>query len=151
MALILTQNDGNIKVISSKDSAVTCDIETYKEYLTNLDESLLELNGEPTRFVLKKGLNYKEQQIIKDAQIKMDGKEYQIRMSYMMDEMRLALIDIENPADLSEDQKIIFKKASDGKVSHEIVALLESAGILSELSLARTNAMGVLSGITKKK
>lgn len=151
MALILTKNDGNIKVISSKDSSVKCDEEAYKLYTETLDEELLELEGVPTRFILKKGLNYKEQQIVKDAQIQMKGKEFSISLSYMMEEVRLALVDIENPADLPDTQKILYKKASDGRASQELIALLESAGIVSELFTARSNALGVLSDTTKKK
>ena len=151
MALIISKNDGSIKVISSKDSSVNCDDEAYELYQKDLDEDLLELEGEPTRFVLRKGLNYKDQQIVKDAQIKMDGKNFSISLSYMMEEVRLSLIDIENPADLSDIQKINFKRASDGKSSHDLIAMLETAGIVTELFTARQNAIGVLKESTKKK
>lgn len=151
MALILSKNDGLIKVISSKDSSVKCDEEAYKLYTETLDEDLLELDGEPTRFVMKRGLNYKEQQIVKDAQIQMKGKEFSISLSYMMEEIRLALVDIENPADLPDTQKIMYKKASDGRTHHDLIAMLESAGIVAELFTARSNALGVLSDTTKKK
>lgn len=41
-----------IKVISSKDDCIKSQ-ENYAKYLETLDESLLSLEGEPTRFVLK--------------------------------------------------------------------------------------------------
>lgn len=47
-----TATEETIKVISSKDSCVTQQ-ENYAKYLETLDESLLGLSGEPTRFVLK--------------------------------------------------------------------------------------------------
>ena len=151
MALIISKNDGLVKIISSKDSAVTCDDTGYEAYSKSLDESLLMLNGEPTRFVMKKGLSYKEQQIIKDAQIKMDGKKMQVSLSYMMEEVRIALVDIENPASLAEDQKILFRRSSDGKASEELVSMLESAGVVTELFTARQGSIGVLGDATKKK
>jgi len=151
MALFISKNDGVIKVISRKDSAVNCDDEAYELYQKQLDEELLELEGDPTRFVLKRGLSYKEQQTVKDAQVKMDGKKFSITLSYMMEEVRIALIDIENPGDIEESQKIIFKKADDGKASKELIAMLETFGVVTELFTARSNASGVLDDTTKKK
>jgi hypothetical protein len=151
MALILTKNDGVIKVISSKDQSVCCDEDVYAEYQKTLNEDLLKMDGEPTRFVLKKGLNYREQQVVKDAQVKMDGKKLQITLSYMMEEVRIALIDIENPENLPEDQKIKYKKTEDGKTDRELIAMLESAGIVTELFAARQGSLGVLTEEVKKK
>lgn len=151
MALFISKNDGLIKVISKKDSSVTCDDEAYAQYQENLDESLLALDGVPTRFVLKKALTYKEQQKVKDAQIKMKGKELSVSMSYMMEEIRLALVGIENPADLPLDQQIVYKKDSDGRTSEELIALLESAGVVTELYAARAKSMEALDPTTKKK
>ena len=151
MALLLSKNDGVIKVISSKDSAVNCDDEAYELYQKDLDEELLELEGEPTRFVLKKGLNYKEQQAVKDAQVKMDGKKFSVSLSYMMEEVRIALTGVDNPADLPLDKQIIYKRASDGKASEDLIAMLESAGVVTELYTARQNSLGVLTDETKKK
>ena len=151
MALLLSKNDGVIKIISSKDSSVNCEEEAYELYQKCLDEELLELDGEPTRFVLKKGLNYKEQQAVKDAQVKMDGKKFSVSLSYMMEEVRIALTGVENPSDLPLDKQIIYKRASDGKASEDLIAMLESAGVVTELYTARQHALGVLTDETKKK
>ena len=151
MALLINKNEGVIKVISSKDSSVNCDNKAYEKYLDDLDESILELVGVPTRFVLKKTLNYKEQQLVKDAQVKVEGKSVKVAISYMMEEIRIALIDIENPDDLQAEKKLEYKKGSDGKADPNLVSFLESCGIVTELYSARQNAMGTLTENIKKK
>lgn len=57
----------NIKVISSKDDAIK-NLDNYPKYLESLDESLLELEGEPTRFVLKLSTDLKSVTAQKNAQ-----------------------------------------------------------------------------------
>ena len=68
-----------------------------------------------------------------------------------MEEIRLALVDVENPKDLPEIQRIVYKKASDGKTNHELIAQLETAGVVTELYTARQHSLGVLSDTIKKK
>jgi hypothetical protein len=151
MALIISKNEGQIKVVSSKDGSVNCSTEDYKSYLETLDETLLKLEGEPTRFVMQKGLSYKDQQVIKDAQIKMKGKDMSFQLSYMMEEVRLSLLDIENPMTMRPEDRIEYKKESDGRTSKALIAMLESAGIVGELFSARHNSMASLSNEAKKK
>lgn len=151
MALSLASQIGNIKVVSSKDSAVTCNDEEYQSYLEDLDESKLKLEGEPTRFVMKRVLSYKEQEAVKNSQVKVEKGNVSITMGFMMQEVRQALVDIENPADADPATKIEYKRESDGKTSYDLIALLESAGICSELYAARAANVKVVTEVLKKK
>lgn len=132
-----------IEVISSYDESVTCSEDDYKEYLADLDESRLQLQEgiEPTRFVLKRILDYGAQQKIKNSQVaytQADGGSSKVnvdvRMGYTMDEIRMCLVDIKNP----ESDMLKFRTDSDGYAAKDLVALLEQAGINAELMAARS-------------
>ena len=152
MALLLKTSDSVIKVISSKDACVNCTDEEFESYLKSLDESILGLEegSEPTRFVLKSSLNYKEHTAVKNSQINMDKGKVSVSLKFMMEEVRQALIDIEEPDSVPLRQKIGFKKNADGKIkssehpdgklSYDTIAMLESAGVLTELYQARQNS-----------
>jgi len=148
MALFLEMGKDNLEVISSKDDAVTVDAEAYGKYLETLDEAILCLKPgvEPTRFVLRRMLSYGMTQKIKTEQAGLgeDGK-VQIRMGYILDDVRASLVDIKNPG----SPILAFKKDSDGYASKELVAMLEQAGIANELYAARQAA--VKSGGASKK
>ena len=164
MALLLKTTDSVIKVISSKDASVQCSEDAYAEYLKNLDESLLELEegAEPTRFVLKASLSYKEHTAVKNAQINMEKGKVGVSLKFMMEEIRQALVDIEEPDSVPVNQRIGFTKNADGKknskehpdgkISYETIAMLESAGVLTELYSARASeASSEEQGLVKKK
>lgn len=160
MALSLEIGKDTLEVISSKDGALgvvpdapwldekgerTFDekgkaLTIYGRYLDTLDESVLQLKADvlPTRFVLKKLLAFGVAQKIKTQQsgVSADGK-VEVRMGYIMDEVRAALVGVENPGSPSLE----FKKDADGYACKHLVALLESAGILNELFAARQGAV----------
>lgn len=145
MAILLSKiSDGTIEVIARIDSALK-DIsdENYSEYLKTLDESLLSFNDgeQPTRFVLRKVLPYGIAQKIKNQQMRMEKGEMQVQMGFINEEVRAALVDIKNPPGIPEDQQIKFKRASDGSASEELIAILDAAGIVSDLFAARKNVM----------
>lgn len=145
MAIMLSKiSDGNIEVISKIDSALK-DItdEQYSEYLKTLDESLLRFHDgeQPTRFIMRKVLPYGIGQKIKNQQMRMEKGEMQVQMGFINEEVRAALIDIKNPASVPEDQQLRFKRGSDGSASEELIALLDAAGIVSDLFAARKNVM----------
>lgn len=125
-----------VAVIVSKDNAIkgTTD-EAYEEYLKDLDETKLAISGEPTRFVLKKTLPYKDTKKVMNSQVSLEGKKPKVNISFIMDEVRCALVAIEN-------SNIPLKKDSDGYCSADIVNALYNRGVLMDLYTARRNASG---------
>ena len=140
MALNLDFGSDNFEVISSKDSSIGASPEKYSEYLSTLNESLLELKpgSEPTRFIMRKILPYGVQQRLRNEQttIKHTG-EASIHIGFIMEEVRASLVDIKNPG----SSMLVYKRDSDGLASKELVSLLEAAGIAGELYKARQTAL----------
>ena len=136
MAFTLSGVKATIEVVVSKDSCVKCSNDEYQEYLKELDESLLKLEGCPTRFVLRKRLDYKANQILLRSQGYLEGKNFKVDLSVIMEQVRLHLTDIINPPDLPADQHIEFKKDSDGYASKELISSLQNSGVLTELRVA---------------
>lgn len=123
----------NIKVVAFIDDCVTVDRETYETYLENLNEELLELEGEPTRFILKTVLTY-------DQQTKLDSKvsisketKNAVIAGQSLQEIRLALVGIEAPQSQDLENRLEFKKDSDGLASKELIAALASCEIVGDL------------------
>ena len=139
--------NSTIEVVSSKDSALDCDQETYAEYLASLDpEHLVFKDGcgyqDTTRFVLKKNLKYDQMQRIKNQQLTVKGgNQVSFNVGYMLEEIRCALVDIKNPDDLPTDKKVPYKRDSDGACDKNLVAALEMAGIVQELWQARNGSI----------
>jgi hypothetical protein len=151
MTLSFEETEKNISVIVSVDPAVHCTKEEHLEYLEDLDESRLDLNGdEPTRFIMRKMLDFKHIQKIKKSQLSMEVVDGQpgnlgIDMSTLT-ELRACLVDIENPGKGFE-----FKKdKADNLVAKDLVAKLESLNVSDELVLARRNAAGKIGSTSKK-
>lgn len=155
MALVLSLSKGSIEVVVQKDAAITCSDEEYKQYTESFtkgagDESLLKLNGEPTRFVLRKTLPYEADLAIKDMQMSIDkGGEPKMRSSFLVEEVRMAMIDIKNPS--NAESPIEFKRDADNYASKEIVQMLSNAGCIMDLWLAHNNAKGGGADKLKKK
>lgn len=150
MALKLGSND-TIKVVAFQDDCVNCSRETYNTYLQNLDENLLELNGEPTRFVLKKILPYNVQSQIESDRIKVDSKTQLMTVSMSsLHEIRVSLIAIESPSDQKAEDRIEFKKDSDNYASKDLMAALNSVGIVTDLYTAKQAAASSVSHLQKK-
>ena len=158
MAFFADLEDGRIKVISRRDRAIS-DVtpETYKAYIATLDESELgmEEGAKPTRFVMRKILPYKAALRVKNAQISMKDGDVQPQLSFMSEEVRLSLMDIENPECTENEKKYLleFKRESDGGAGYKLMAILEAAGVVNDLYTARQNSIGSLklSGLDKKK
>ena len=150
MSFSLVEDKKLFKVIVSKDSAVKCSDEEYQEYLKDLDESKLKLEGNPTRFVFKKQLSFAAHQLLMRSQARFEKGEISPDLSSIMEEVRLHWVDVENPADLPEIQHIKYKKADDGFASRELVAALQSFGVLLELKTAITHQIGTRQGDPKK-
>lgn len=138
MAFNLDESSDRIEVICSLDEAVKAPKENHDEYLKTLDESVLKLDPavQPTRFVLKKNLTYEEQKTIKNAQLGFKDGDMQIKLGYMVEVVRFCLIDIKGAG-----KGLEFKKDSDGYVAKDLVAKLDTYGIVKELNDARDNVL----------
>lgn len=150
MAFSIEAPDTTIKVVVSKDTAVNCSEDEYEKYTETLDESLLQLDGCPTRFILRKNLSYEASQKVMDAQASFVKGKVQMNMSYVLEEVRAALIGVENPPDLSKDESIIWKRENDGLTNKQLVAGLQNAGVLMDLYKAR-QSFGSNPGESAKK
>jgi len=141
MSFSLGDELGTVKIIVHKDSAIG-NSKKYDEYLKDFDETKLELSGEPTRFVLKKTLDYRANQVLMRAQMTQKGKDLSFDLSSTMEQVRLHLVEIENPQSLPVEQHIEFKRDSDGYASKKIVAGLVGHGVLMDLYTGAQNANG---------
>jgi len=127
-----------VAVIVSKDSSLkNVSEEDYEEYLKDLDEEKLLIDGEPTRFVLKKTLPYRDTKRVMNSQVSVgeDGKP-KVNISFIMDEVRCALVGMEGPGSEA------FKKSKDGRADESVVNALYNSGVLMDLYNGRRNAAG---------
>jgi len=139
MAIVMNAVSDSIKVISRLDDCVKCGEEQYEEYLESLDESVLEMEegAKPVRFVVKSQLDYKSQRRIKQDQVSMHEGAMGVNLGFMMLELRMVLVDIEDPG----SPLLTFVKGKDGLASEDLIARLESLGISSDLIAARNLAI----------
>jgi len=138
MGFILSMDtDKTVSVIVSKDSSIR-DVteEVYEQYLKDLDESKLPIQGESTRFILRKTLPYKDTKKVMNSQVSFDDGKASVNVSYIMDEVRCALTGMEGPGSES------FKKDKDGYASMDVVNALYNSGVMMDLYNARRNAAG---------
>jgi hypothetical protein len=153
MAIKLNNNVTNLRVICRIDSAIPEDLtdQEWDLYQNNLNESHLRLCDKPTYFIMKRSLNFGAQQNISNQQIKLNQEgQATIQIGYMLEEVRCALVDIENPPNISDDEQIKFVKEIDGYASKELIAKLNSAGIVSQLFAIRTAIINKANIPTKK-
>lgn len=158
MAFFTDMDDGKIRVITSKDASIEgTSNDDYKEYIATLDESKLSFvtGGSPTRFVMRKIIPYKQNLRLKNLQVTMKDGELQPQIAFINEEVRLALVDIENPPVDGPDKKHLmeFKKDGDGGASQSIMETLDAFGVVADLFSAR-QAHAPKSGISdidKKK
>lgn len=127
-----------VSVIVSKDSSISATSdEDYDSYLEDLDETKLTIEGEPTRFILKQTLPYKDTKRVMNSQVSIgEDNKPQINISFMMDEVRCALVGMEGPGSGA------FVKDKDGYAAQDIVNALHNRGVLMDLYNARKNAAG---------
>ena len=139
MAFSISRPDQTIEVIVSKDSALISSQEDYTKYLDDLDESHLKfkVGDQPTRFVLRKTLPYEASQKVMNSQASFDKGKITLNMSYIMEEVRMALVDIKNPQAMPPESQIEYKKENDGYAAKALIAGLQAAGVLMDLFRAR--------------
>jgi len=128
--------DKTISVIVSKDTAITgTEEDAYEKYLETLDEAYLNLQGIPTKFLMRKTLPYRDSKAIMNAQLTFEDNKPKVNVSFIMDEVRCALIGIEGST-------TAFAKDTDGYCSKEIVNELYNRGVLMDLYNGRRSASG---------
>lgn len=129
--------DKTVSIIVSKDSSIKgVEDEVYDKYLDSLDESLLPIQGEPTRFLLKRTLPYRDTKRVMNSQVSFEDGKPNVNISFIMDEVRCALVGMEGPGSDG------FKKDKDGYASMEVVNALYNAGVLMDLYNGRRSATG---------
>lgn len=150
MAVFINQEKGNLKIILRRDDSIKATEEEYEAYVeSGLDESKLTFvaGKEPTRFVMRRNLDYSDQQTIMKEQIQIEkskkgkGMDQRLSISFIMDEVRAALVDIENPTNVPEEQHIKFKADSDQKASFKLISMLQGAGIVMDLYSVRQQVL----------
>lgn len=131
------------KVVSRRDDALAEDLtdSEWDSYKETLDESVLRFvaGKSPTRFVMRSSLSFAAKKVIANEQIGIgaNGKPT-FQFGFTLDEVRCALVDVENPADLPAESHIVFKKDASGmNASEELIAFLDDLGIAAELYAAR--------------
>lgn len=133
------------KIILQNDDAVpeTVTDEVYQSYLEVLDEVILGLVGEPTRFVMKRDLSFGAHKQIASEQMGVDGDgKPQIKMGFILEEVRAALVGIENPASLKPEECLIFEKEKgDGLASKALISQLHAMGVAMSLYGARQKVL----------
>lgn len=146
MAIRLNKNADNIKVIVEIDDALdksAADFDAnFIEYTKTLNENLLTFlpGRQPTRFVMVRHLPLEAHEKVMEKQISVGSDmKPKVQLSYIIEEVRCALVGIENPAGC--EYPIEFKKESDGFASKDLMAFLHEAGIINPLFNARQNAI----------
>lgn len=140
--------ENQFKVVSSIDDTLGPNAD-YKKYLDTLDESHLDLQGVPTRFVMRRRLPYKLSQKVASAQMTMKDGEMQFNAGYINDEVRVSLTGIEFSADCPAPFE--FKKDGDGGAHTDIMEILLELGVVMDLFAARATAVKAVTDQLKKK
>ncbi|HUX79241.1 MAG TPA: hypothetical protein VMW10_05800 [Alphaproteobacteria bacterium] len=142
MAFFTELEEQNIHVIVFNDAAIKgTSRDDYDEYIKDLDESKLIFveNGLPTRFIMRKILPYKLSMKLKNSQVAMKDGALTPQLSFMNEEVRLALVGIDNPVVSPEYQKHLleYKQHGDGGASDAVMEKLEAFGVVTDLYTVR--------------
>ena len=159
MALKLPSRHDVVKVIVKADQSLVWPEdpaeadEIWSEYLRTNDETLLKFaeGQQPTRFILRKVLSYDQSTRVQNAQTTMRDGKVEIQMSFIMEEVRQALTDIENPDYVPLNDRIQHKRDSDQACSKEIIEGLQALNVIMDLYTARQNAASNFLEDLKKK
>jgi hypothetical protein len=138
MPFLVDSTASTVEVVVSKDTAIGCSEEEYEKYIECLDESILKLTCEPTRFVLRKNLPYEASQKVMNAQATYEKGRVQMQMSFVMEEVRAALIDIKSPPEVPKSDRLEFKRENDGLASKQLISILQGSGVLMDIFRARS-------------
>ena len=156
MAIARKKFSDTISVIARIDDALERN-ETFESayslYIDTLDENVLSLlpGKLPTRFIMKRHLDYNAAKALRTDQagVGVNGMP-ELRLGFMLEDVRLSLVGIENPADLPADEHIKFEKGRDGYASKELIAYLNNIGVVNDLFAARNNSTNQTTELQKK-
>lgn len=153
MAIKLPDLNERFEVVLKIDSAIDsekCSSDDYNEYLKTGNEGLLHLKEEATRFVMTKTLNYKNAKKIQRAQFSSNDGKPEFDFSSIMEEVRLSLVDIKNPASVPKEDHIEFKQHGEGGASDDLMAKLVAVGAVMDLWTALKNSAVKSDALVKK-
>lgn len=154
MAIVLPKMTDKVEVVLSFDSALNMsdeDFELYKESGYKKELLTLKEGEEPTYFVLKRVLSYAQESAVTSKKLDFVDGRVKYDHSSSLEVVRAALVDVINPESVPLDQRIVYKKDSDGSASKELVALLASAGAVDQLFAAYQSVAKGQSDQLKKK
>lgn len=141
-------SDGDIEVIVRSDSALDVTDEEYGAYAKTLDENLLKLKvgEEPTRWVMRKKMDFKQSNRIENAKVRIEKGDVQIQLSFMALEVQAALKGIKSPDSVPVEKRLEthFKRLGDGLVSEDFMSALGS--IVQELYTVRNSYLEAQKG-----
>lgn len=136
-----------IRVVLKADKCVQIGKDEYNEYLESFSdgkgkEEFLELNGEPTRFVLSTSLKWDRKKALEKENIKVTGgKNLDVSSFYVKDLIRASLIRIDNPEGIPAEKRLRFvRDQDDGLISKDFMDKLEQSGQLGFLGKALLSA-----------
>lgn len=153
MAVLLATKRDTFDVIVSVDTSLDVTEDQWNLYKETLDEAHLRFREgmQPTRFVLRQVLPFALAKRVQNDQMTTKNGAMEVQLGFISEEVRASLVDIKNPDDVPEDQKIKFEKDKDGGASEKLMELLIAARLVEELYSARQVKIGKMSELLKKK
>jgi hypothetical protein len=150
-----------VEVALRVDEALDMKDKEYEDYLKTCDFEALKLKPgmTPVLFKLRRILPYhlhlQVENMKMDLVKKKEGdkitNEMVPKMAFICEEVRFSIVDIINPPNAAEDQKIEFKRDSDGLCAPEIMSELMSMNVHMDLYQARQNMVKKAEAPSKKK
>lgn len=153
MAVLLATKRDTFDVIVSVDTSLDVTEDQWNLYKETLDETHLRFKEgmQPTRFVMRQVLPFALAKKVQNDQMTTKNGTMEVQLGFILEEVRASLVEIKNPEDVPEDQKIKFEKDKDGGASEKLMELLSAARLVEELYSARQVKVGKMSELLKKK
>ncbi len=135
---LLERSTRTFELILPGDEAVVSDVASYREYFKTLDESLLTIEGNPWRFLIRPA----EPHIIRKAQALSDcsGKALDMENSWFCAELaRLVAIGIDFGEDSPPDDwpaKVTARESGEPVLSREVLNRLGESNCLAIAAVA---------------
>lgn len=139
------------------DTALDMTTEQYNEFLETGDIGLIKCKEgmTPTYFKLRRTLPYKLSMRLENLKTELvvkreNGKttsEPNVRMAFMLEEIRFSIVDIVNPPNAPTDEIVTFTKDAEGLCSPEVMQLVLATGCHMDLWTAKQTS----APIDKKK
>lgn len=136
--LVQKRNINAVEVISENDDALDLETSDFEEYKKTGDISHLKFIADktPTKFICNFALKSNEISSIKNSMIAgsdSEGKPVVTLGSWSFKVVKTCLKDIINPSDLLPEEKIVFKRDSQGYCHEDVLVVLDQLGILNEI------------------